>query len=225
MEGTGRTRMPPSSTMTGRLVVAVTGASGSVLARSVLLALGEAGIERHLIVSAAGHRTLAWELPGEQLTPLADVVYSWRDIGARLASGSFPTDGMLVVPCSIHTLSSIAYGVTDTLISRAADVTLKERRRLVLSVRETPLHLGNLRAMVGVTEAGAIVAPPMPAFYDHPSNVEELVDQMAARLLSLFGVPLPEPSRWAGDHKGAQRGLAAGQNGSSLEPSEETHDS
>src|SRR5271165_303651 len=106
---------------------------------------------------------------------------------------------MLVVPCSIRTLSSIAFGITDTLIMRAADVTLKERRRLVLSVRETPLHLGHLRAMVAATEAGAIIAPPMPAFYDQPSTVGELVDQMAARLLSLFGLPLPAGSRWAGD--------------------------
>src|SRR5271165_4667795 len=106
---------------------------------------------------------------------------------------------MLVVPCSIRTLSSIAFGITDTLISRAADVTLKERRRLVLSVRETPLHLGHLRAMVAVTEAGGIIAPPMPAFYDQPATVDELTDQMAARLLSLFGIPLPEASRWSGD--------------------------
>ncbi len=185
--------------MSGRIVVAVTGASGSVLARSVLLALGEAGIERHLVISAAGHRTAASELPGEHLAALAEVVYNWRDIGAPLASGSYPADGMLVVPCSIRTLSSIAYGITDTLITRAADVTLKERRRLVLSVRETPLHLGHLRSMVAVTEAGAIVAPPMPAFYDQPATVEQLVDQMAARLLSLFGIPLPDASRWPGD--------------------------
>jgi 4-hydroxy-3-polyprenylbenzoate decarboxylase len=198
--------------MTGRLVVAVTGASGTMLARSVLLALGDAGFERHLVVSAAGHRTAGFELPGEPLAKLAEVVYSWRDIGAPVASGSFPTDGMLVVPCSIRTLSSIAYGISDTLITRAADVTLKERRRLVLSVRETPLHLGHLRAMVAATEAGAIVAPPMPAFYDHPASVEELVDQMAARLLSLFGVALPDASRWAGDGRrpGAEPAPPAG---------------
>jgi 4-hydroxy-3-polyprenylbenzoate decarboxylase len=187
--------------MTRRIVVAVTGASGSTLARSVLLALGEAGIERHLVISAAGHRTASWELAGERLSALAEVVYNWRDIGSPLASGSFPTGGMLVVPCSVRTLSSIAYGITDTLITRAADVTLKERRRLVLSFRETPLHLGHLRAMAAATEAGAIIAPPMPAFYDHPATVADLVDQMAARLLSLFDLPLPDASRWAGDGK------------------------
>jgi polyprenyl P-hydroxybenzoate/phenylacrylic acid decarboxylase-like protein len=200
--------------MTGRLVVAVTGASGTMLARSVLLGLGEAGIERHLVLSAAGHRTASFELPGEPLSKLAEVVYSWRDIGAPIASGSYPTDGMLVVPCSIRTLSSIAYGISDTLLTRAADVTLKERRRLVLSVRETPLHLGHLRAMVAATEAGAIVAPPMPAFYDRPATVDELVDQMAARLLGLFGVPLPGASRWAGDGRRTEAGQArAAENG------------
>lgn len=205
--------------MTGRLVVAVTGASGTVLARSVLLGLGEAGIERHLVVSAAGHRTASFELAGEPLAKLAEVVYSWRDIGAPIASGSYPTDGMLVVPCSVRTLSSIAYGISDTLVTRAADVTLKERRRLVLSVRETPLHLGHLRAMVAATEAGAIVAPPMPAFYDRPATVDELVEQMAARLLGLFGVPLPGPSRWAGDGRRTEAEQArAAANG---EPGEE----
>ena len=183
-----------------RVVVGVTGASGTTIACSVLRMLAEVGMERHLVVSPAARRTALWELPDEQLESLADVTYSWRDIGAPIVSGSFPTDGMIVVPCSINTLSRIAFGITDSLISRAADVTLKERRRLVLAVRESPLHLGHLRAISQVTEAGAIVAPALPVFYAKPRTVQELVDQMSARLVDLLGVVPPSSTPWKGDY-------------------------
>lgn len=181
-----------------RIVVGVTGASGSALAVAVLGLLGEAGAERHLVVSPAGRRTLNYELPGTRLESGADVVHQWRDIGGPLASGAFPTEGMIVVPCSVRTLSSIAYGITDSLISRAADVTLKERRRLVLALRESPLHVGHLRAMTAVTEAGAIVAPPMPMFYAKPKTVSELVEHLAARLVGLLGFETTVPVSWQG---------------------------
>jgi polyprenyl P-hydroxybenzoate/phenylacrylic acid decarboxylase-like protein len=183
-----------------RIVVGVAGASGTVLASSVLSLLGAAGVERHLVVSPAAKRTGLFELPALRLESLAEVIYSWRDIGAPIASGAFPTDGMIVVPCSIRTLSSIAYGITDSLISRAADVTLKERRRLVLSVRESPFHLGHLRAMIAVTEAGAIVAPPVPMFYGKPETVPQLVEQMSGRLVSLLGIANSAAPPWLGDH-------------------------
>ncbi len=183
-----------------RIVVGVTGASGSALAAAVLGLLGEAGVERHLVVSPAGKRTAHFELPERRLESLADVVHHCRDIGAPLASGAFPTDGMIVVPCSVRTLSSIAYGITDSLLSRAADVTLKERRRLVLAVRESPLHLGHLRAMTAATEAGAIVAPPMPLFYAKPTSISELVEHLAGRLVGLLGVETAVAATWEGDH-------------------------
>jgi 4-hydroxy-3-polyprenylbenzoate decarboxylase len=189
-----------------RIVVGVAGASGTVLASSVLSLLGSAGVERHLVVSPAAKRTALFELPALRLESMAEVVYSWRDIGAPIASGAFRTDGMIVVPCSIRTLSSIAYGITDSLISRAADVTLKERRRLVLGVRESPLHLGHLRTMAAVTEAGAIVAPPVPMFYGKPQTIEELVGQMAGRLVGLLGIANSAAPSWTGDH---ERGRSA----------------
>ncbi|MGH9291446.1 MAG: UbiX family flavin prenyltransferase [Acidimicrobiales bacterium] len=181
-----------------RLVVGVTGASGTILARSVLSLLGAAGVERHLVVSAAAKRTAGVEWPEGHLESMAEVVYPWRDIGAPIASGSFATDGMIVVPCSVRTMSSVAFGITDSLIARAADVTLKERRRLVLSLRESPLHLGHLRAMLAVTEAGAIVAPPLPLFYESPASIDELVDQMAGRLVGLLGVESKAVRPWSG---------------------------
>ena len=182
-----------------RVVVGVTGASGTALALRVLELLNQVGAESHLVVSPSAKRTAAYEMPGARLEDLADVVYPWRDIGAPIASGSFPFDAMLVVPCSVKTLSSIASGVSENLIGRAADVTLKERRRLVLSVRETPLHLGHLRSMAAVTEYGGIVAPPMPAFYVHPQSVQDIVDHSASRLLSLIGVEVPGRAIWEGD--------------------------
>lgn len=185
-----------------RVVVGVTGATGSPLALRVLQMLGDAGVERHLVVSPAARRTAAHELPGVSLRDHADVHHSWRDIGAPIASGSFPFDAMLVVPCSVRTLSAIATGISDNLIARAADVTLKERRRLVLALRETPLHLGHLRMMTTVTEIGAIVAPPMPAYYVRPQSVEDLTDHTCARLLSLVGVDVPGAVVWTGEPRG-----------------------
>lgn len=191
-----------------RIIVGVSGASGTLLASSVLELLGSARVERHLVVSPAAKRTALLELPDVRLESMAEVVYSWRDIGAAIASGGFRTEGMVVVPCSIRTLSSIAYGTTDSLISRAADVCLKERRRLVLSVRESPLHLGHLRAMTAVTEAGAIVSPPMPMFYAKPGTVSELVTHMAARLVGLLGFSTSGAPSWLGDHAEAASSAA-----------------
>lgn len=181
-----------------RIVVAVSGASGTVLASAVLSLLGKAGVERHLIVSPAARRTAGLEAPELRLESMAETVHPYREIAAPIASGSFPTDGMIVVPCSVRTLSAVAYGITDSLITRAADVTLKERRRLVLSLRESPLHLGHLRAMAAVTEAGAIVAPPLPLFYERPESVDELVEQMAGRLVGLLGVDTGAVEPWTG---------------------------
>jgi polyprenyl P-hydroxybenzoate/phenylacrylic acid decarboxylase-like protein len=182
-----------------RVVVGVTGATGAAVAASVLRVLGELGVERHLIVSPSGRRSALFEIGQEPLEFGADHVHRWRDIGAPVASGSFPFDAMAVVPCSVRTLSAIAYGHADNLIARAADVTLKERRRLVLAFRETPLHLGHLRAMTAVTEAGAIVAPLMPAFYTRPATVADIVDQMAYRLCDLLGFRSPAAPVWTGE--------------------------
>lgn len=182
-----------------RIVVGVSGATGSALALRVLQMLGDAGVERHLVVSPSARRTAAHELPGVRLRDHADVQHSWRDIGAPIASGSFPFDAMLVVPCSVKTLAGVATGMSDNLITRAADVALKERRRLVLAVRETPLHLGHLRMMTTVTEIGAIVAPPMPAYYARPQSVEDLTDHTCTRLLSLVGIEVPGAVVWTGE--------------------------
>jgi len=171
-----------------RLIVGVSGATGVVYAVELLKALRSLSIETHLVVSAAGDCTRAYETPlsAGELRRLADVAYPIADVGAAIASGSFRTMGMIVAPCSIRTLSEIASGVTSTLLTRAADVCLKERRRLVLMVRETPLHLGHLRSMLAVTEAGAIVMPPVPAFYTKPRSVEDIVAHSVARVLDLF---------------------------------------
>jgi polyprenyl P-hydroxybenzoate/phenylacrylic acid decarboxylase-like protein len=185
---------PPPS----RLVVGVTGATGAAVAERLLTLLDGSGVERHLVVSPAGRRSALYEI-GRDLEGLAEVVHPWKDIGAPIASGSFRVDAMVIVPCSVRTMSSIAYGTTDNLIARAADVVLKERRRLVLGFRETPLHLGHLRAMTAVTEAGAIVAPLMPAFYLRPDTVDDMVEQLAHRLLDLAGFPQPDAPQWSGD--------------------------
>lgn len=184
-----------------RLVVAITGATGSIYGVRLLEQLaGNDGVETHLIVSRGGALNIAAELDTSrgEIEALADVVHSDRDIGASIASGSFATAGMIVAPCSMKTLAAIATGVTDTLVSRAADVVLKERRRLVLLVRESPLHLVHLRNMITVTEMGGIVFPPMPAFYSKPESLDEMVDQTAARVVDLFGIEAPALRRWAG---------------------------
>ena len=172
-----------------RLIVAITGASGAIYGIRILRALRQIdGCESHLVLSSAGGLTAQQELDMSRadIEALADVVHSSRDIGATVASGSFATLGMVVAPCSMKTLASIAHGLADNLVSRAADVVLKERRRLVLLARETPLNLAHLRNMVAVTEMGAIVAPPVPAFYTRPGTIDDLVDHTVARVLDLF---------------------------------------
>ena len=183
-----------------RLVVGITGASGIRYGIRALDLLAEAGVETHLILSRAARMTLAQEtdLKPADLTARASVVHSVDNVGAAISSGSFRTLGMLIAPCSVRTLAEIASGVTSTLMTRAADVVLKERRRLVLMVRETPLHLGHLRAMTQVTEMGAIVAPPVPAFYIKPATIEEIVDQSVGRALDLFDLDVAAVRRWKG---------------------------
>ncbi len=184
-----------------RIIVGITGASGVVYGKRCLEALKDAGVETHLVVSKAAEMTLAYELgqKAADLETLASVRYAAGDIGAPISSGSFRTAGMIVAPCSVKTMSEIATGVTSTLISRAADVVLKERRRLVLMVRETPFHLGHLRTMTALTEMGAIIAPPLPSFYIEPKTVAELVDQSVGRALDLLGVDCPLARRWGED--------------------------
>ncbi len=187
--------------MAPALIVGITGASGAIWGVRMLDALAELGVERHLIVSRAAEITLAHEtdLKLRDLHARADAVYRPEDIAAAPASGSFPTLGMVVAPCSVSTLSAIAAGITENLITRAADVTLKERRRLVLMVRETPLHLGHIRAMAAATEIGAIVAPPVPAFYHRPQSIEDIVDHGVGRVLDLFGLDTGRLKRWGRD--------------------------
>ena len=182
-----------------RLIVAISGASGAIYGIRMLQALKHAGVEAHLIVSKAAALSLGAEtdMTLGQVHDLAEVVHKPGDIGAVIASGSFKTMGMVVAPCSIKSLSEIATGVTTSLISRAADVCLKERRRLVLMVRESPLHLGHLRTMAAVTEMGAIVAPPMPAFYTRPATIDDIVNQSVARVLDMFDIDA-DMKRWGG---------------------------
>jgi len=184
-----------------RIVVAITGASGAIYGIRTLEILRErSDTETHLVISDSGRATIAQETRRsiEEVRSLADVVHPFRELGASIASGSFRTDGMLVAPCSIRTLSAIANCATGDLVSRAADVVLKERRRLVLLVRETPLHTGHLRLMLSATENGAIVMPPVPAFYAEPASIEELVDHTVGRALDLLGIDTELVNRWAG---------------------------
>lgn len=183
-----------------RLVVGVTGATGSAYAIRLLeMARAVEDVETHLVVSASGVLNVRHELglSRQQIHELADRVYNIRDVGATLASGAFSTTGMIVVPCSMRTLAAVAMGLSDNLITRAADVTLKERRRLVMVVRETPFNLAHLRNMTAVTEMGGIVFPPLPAFYHLPKSIDELVDHSVARMLELVGIEVPGP-RWEG---------------------------
>ena len=163
-------------------------------------ALRELGVESHLVVTRAALLTLSQEteLSADDLTGRADVTHRLNDVGASIASGSFRTMGMLIAPCSVRTMSEIATGVTSTLLTRAADVVLKERRPLVLMVRETPLHLGHLRTMTALTAMGAIIAPPLPAFYAKPASIAEMVDQSVGRALDLFGLDWSGVRRWNG---------------------------
>jgi flavin prenyltransferase len=182
-----------------RIIVAVTGASGSIYGYRLLQKLkGRKNVEIHLILSRAAERTAKIELNllASEWKQLSDYSYPIEDIGCRLASGSFSADAMVVIPCSIHTLSAIASGISSNLIVRAADVCLKERRRLILCVRETPFHLGHLRSMLAATEMGAIIAPPIPAFYHKPQTILDVVDHSVNRILDLLGLPDPEAARW-----------------------------
>jgi len=183
-----------------RLVVGLTGASGAVYAVRLLARARELGVSTHLVVTPAGvlnaHHELG--LDRKALEALADEAHAPGDVGACVASGSFPTDAMVVAPCSMKTLAAIAHGLGDNLLTRAADVTLKERRRLILMVRETPLNLAHLRNMVAVTEMGGIVFPPLPAFYHRPASIDELVADTVERVLALCGLDEARPQEWAG---------------------------
>jgi flavin prenyltransferase len=180
------------------LIVGISGASGAVYGVRLLEALRVQKIPAHLIISKTASLTLKEEtdLPLGELRALAAVSYQNTDLGAAISSGSFKTRGMIVAPCSIRTLSDIAYGTTDTLMSRAADVTLKERRRLVLVVREAPLHAGHLRSMLAATENGAVIVPPVPAFYLRPKSVEDIVNHTVGRCLDLFDIDTGLVKRW-----------------------------
>ena len=190
---------------TRRRVVGISGASGVAYGVRALEILGGLGIETHLVMTRSAELTLAYEtaLKLRDVHARAGVVHQVQDVGAAIASGSFKTMGMLVAPCSIRTLSEIAYGQTTSLLTRAADVVLKERRRLVLMLRETPLHLGHIRAMAAATEAGAIVAPPVPAFYASPRSVEDIVDHSVGRCLDLFEIDSGLVRRWGENADGS----------------------
>ena len=183
-----------------RVVVGVTGATGAVYAVRLLERLKTAGREVHLVATPAGVLNVHHELGLDRgaLEALADVAYSPADVGAAIASGSFATDAMVVTPCSMKSLAAIAHGLSDNLLTRAADVALKERRRLVLMVRETPFNLAHLRNMTAVTEMGGIVFPPLPAFYHRPQSIDEIVDDTIERLLALIGVDSASPKPWNG---------------------------
>lgn len=181
-----------------RLIVGISGASGIVYGIRLLEFLQQTDIETHLVVSSAAALTLRYEseLQLQQLQDLADVSYSNKNIAASIASGSFRTMGMVVAPCSVRSMSEIASGVTSGLLTRAADVVLKEQCRLVLMVRETPLHTGHLRSMLQLAEMGAIIAPPMPAFYSQPSSLDDVIDQSVGRVLDLFDIECGAVQRW-----------------------------
>lgn len=186
--------------MTKRLIVGISGASGAVLGLRILETLQSVGIESHLVISPSAAVTIAHELQCSvsHVRSLATTAHNVKDVSASIASGSFKTIGMIIAPCSIRTLSEIATGTTSSLLTRAADVTLKERRRLVLMVRETPLHLGHLRSMCAVTEMGAIVMPPVPAFYAHPKSLEDMVNHSIGRALELFDIDTSLVQQWRG---------------------------
>lgn len=184
-----------------RLVIAITGATGSIYGIRLLQVLRDMpGIETHLMLSEAGVLNLHQELDmnRKDAEAYADVVHNVRDIGASIASGSFQSDGMIVAPCSMKTLAAVAHGLSDNLITRAADVVLKERRRLVLMVRETPFNLAHLRNMTAVTEMGGIIFPPLPGFYQRPQSIIEMVDHTVGRVLDLYGVAHSLTPRWSG---------------------------
>ena len=184
-----------------RLIIGISGASGVIYGIRMLELLRDTPVETHLVISKSAEITVAYETDWKaaDVKALADVVYPAADIGAAISSGSFKTMGMVVAPCSIRSMGEISSGVTSSLLSRAADVVLKERRRLVLMLRETPLHAGHIRSMQAVTEMGAIVAPPVPAFYARPKSIEEMIDQTIGRTLDLFDFDTRFTKRWGED--------------------------
>ena len=183
-----------------RLIVGISGASGTIYGVRLLEMLRKAEIETHLVMSKSAELTVAYEsdLKPRDVRALASVNYPVSDIGAAISSGSFPTMGMVIAPCSIRTMSEIACGITGSLLSRAADVVLKERRRLVLAVRETPLHGGHLRTMTTLADIGAVIAPIVPAFYNRPQSIDDIVNHTCGRLLDLFGIDIGTVKRWKG---------------------------
>lgn len=187
--------------MSKRIIVGISGASGIVYGVRALQLLSECSVETHLVMSKSAELTLHHEMDmtTAEVRSLASEVHPIKNVGASIASGSFLTEGMLVAPCSIRTMSEIATGVTSTLLTRAADVVLKERRRLVLMVRETPLHTGHLRTMTQLSEMGAVIAPPVPAFYTRPQTLDDIVTQGVARVLDLFDLPMDQVVRWQGE--------------------------
>jgi len=184
-----------------RLIVAITGATGAIYGVRVLQRLRDAGAETHLVISRWGARTLLHETSWsrEQVEALASATYAPADMGAVISSGSFRTDGMIVAPCSAKTLAAVAHGYSDNLVHRAADVVLKERRKLVLAVREAPLSEIHLENMLKLARMGAVILPPMPAFYNHPQTVDDVVEHTVTRILDQFGVEVPGAARWAGE--------------------------
>jgi len=184
-----------------KIIVGISGASGSIYGLRLLERLrNRHSVELHLILTRSGEKTLHLETgkSAMDVKQLVDYSYSVEDISCRLASGSYPTDAMVIAPCSIHTMSAIAGGITSNLMVRAADVTLKERRKLILMVRESPFHLGHLRSMAALAEMGAIIAPPIPGFYHNPTTVMDLVDHSVERVLDLLGLLDPDARRWEG---------------------------
>jgi 4-hydroxy-3-polyprenylbenzoate decarboxylase len=186
-----------------RLIVGISGASGAVYGARLLEILKPLPVETHLVMSRSAEITLAYEtdLKVSDLHERADVIHRIEDIGAAISSGSFKTRGMVIAPCSVRSLAEIASGVTTSLLTRAADVVLKERRRLVLMVRETPLHSGHLKNMLAVSEMGGIIAPPVPAFYARPEDLEAMIDHSLGRVLDLFGIESGKVTRWEGEKR------------------------
>ncbi len=184
-----------------KIIVAITGATGAIYGVRILQRLREAGVETHLVISRWGARTLLHETPfsREQVDALASVTYAPADMGAAISSGSFRTDGMVIAPCSAKTLAAVAHGVGENLVHRAADVILKERRKLVLVVREAPLSDIHLENMLKLSRMGAVMLPPMPAFYNHPRTVDDIVDHTVSRVLDQFGLDAGGSERWTGE--------------------------
>ncbi len=198
MKPSGHSESRPEGGGRPRLIVGISGASGAIYGVRLLQTLRELGIESHLILSRAAEMTISYEtdLKPAAVKALADVCYPIADLAASVSSGSFRTLGMIVAPCSVRSMAEIATGVTSSLLTRAADVTLKERRRLVLMLRETPLHSGHLRNMLALSDMGAIIAPPVPAFYARPQSIEAMVDHSIGRVLDLFGLESGKVKRW-----------------------------